>query len=180
MCNWFEERFSNIGKWFEDLGINIGNWFKDLWTNIDNGLRSLSEDFNNGLTSIGNWFSNLGQGIKDFFIKKDTDERNETNDKTSDMESKTQEVNGIISNKFGAFYTLKDFLVDFWNSIQDSGDTPPEFKLTLPEFCGGATVNAIDFTFYNNYRSYIHGIIAGICYYVYIKRIIREIPYIIH
>ena len=178
MCNWFEERFSNIGKWFEDLGTNIGNWFKDLWTNIDNGLRSLSEDFNNGLTSIGNWFSNLGQGIKDFFIKKDTDERNETNDKT--MEGKMQEVNGIVSNKFGAFYTLKDFLVDFWSSIQDSGDTPPEFKLTLPEFCGGATVNAIDFSFYNNYRGYIHGIIAGICYYVYIKRIIREIPYIIH
>lgn len=96
------------------------------------------------------------------------------------MQDKTNEVNGLISDKFSAFYTVKDFLFDFWNTVQNSESVEPNFYITLPEFCGGQTVNCLDLSFYNNYRNYIHGLIAGICYFVYIKRFIKRIPSIIH
>ena len=153
LINWFKERFQDIGQWFENLGNNIGNWFNDLWTNIDNSLRSLSEKIKDGFENIGNWFSNLGEGIKNFFTKKDKDERNETNEKSSVMQDKTEEVNGLVSGKFSAFYTVKDFLSDFWNTIQNSGSVEPNFNITLPEVAGGENVNVVDLSFYNNYRN---------------------------
>ena len=96
------------------------------------------------------------------------------------MQNKTEQVNGLVSDKFSAFYTVKDFLSDFWNTVQNSGSVEPNFNITLPEFAGGQTINALDLSFYNNYRNYIHGLIAGICYFVYIKRFIKRIPSIIH
>ncbi len=129
----------------------------------------MSESINDCFESIGNWFS-----------KKDEDERQESNDKASEMNNTASQVNGLIDDKFSAFYSLKDFLVEFWNAIQDSDDTPPDFNIVLPEFCGGKTVNVLDLSFYNNYRDYIHGIIAGICYFVYIRKIYIKIPNIIH
>lgn len=74
---------------------------------------------------------------------------------------------------------MKDFLQQFWNAIFESNSEPPEFNITLPEFCGCGTYNVLDLRFYNQYRDYIHGIIAGICYFVYIKKLYNNLPNII-
>lgn len=122
----------------------------------------------------------MGESIKNFFSSKDEEERQETNDKSDEMSDTANQVEGLITDKFSAFYTMKDFLVEFWTTIQNSSDEEPKFEITLPEFCGGGTYNVIDFSFYNNYRNYIHGLIAGICYFVYIKKLYNKIPNIIH
>lgn len=107
------------------------------------------------------------------------DEENKSSGKAGEMSGKADEVKGLIEDKFGAFYTLKDFISEFWNAIQNSGDAPPSFSISLPSQFGGGTHNVLDLSFYNNYRNYIHGIIAGICYFVYIKRILTSIPNVI-
>ena len=189
--NWLKEGFSAIGQWFQELKNGIGNFFSWLWENISNAFKTLGENIGNWFqsvghwfsdlgTNIGNWFSNLWTNICNFFTKRDEDAKQETYDREDEVTNKANEMNGIIEDKFGAFYTLKDFLSEFWNAIQDSGDTQPEFYVTLPEFCGGGTFNVLDFQFYNNYRNYIHGIMAGIIYFVYIKRIYNKIPNVIH
>lgn len=140
----------------------------------------MSQSLNDWFESVGNWFESLKQNILNFFIQKDEDEREETNVEASSMNNTVNQVDGLVNSKFGAFYTLKDFLVEFWNAIQNSGNVQPDFIITLPDFCGGGSFNALDLSFYNNYRSYIHGIISGICYFVYIKRLFVKIPNIIH
>lgn len=95
------------------------------------------------------------------------------------MSDVASNVNGLISDKFNAFYSLKDFLSEFWNAIFEADEEVPEFTVTLPEFCGGGTYNVLDLRFYNQYRSYIHGIIAGICYFAYIKKLYQSLPNVI-
>lgn len=140
----------------------------------------MSESLNDWFESIGNTFNSMGESIKDFFNVKDEEEREETNNKSEQMGDTANQVESLITDKFGAFYTMKDFLFEFWTTIQNSGEVQPDFKVTLPAFCGGGTYNVIDFTFYNNYRNYIHGLIAGICYFIYIKKLFHKIPTIIH
>lgn len=189
--NWCKERFSDLGQWFENLGNSIGNFFNELWLNIKNSFLQLSLDLYTWFSNIGNWFSELGSNISNwfsnlwtnisnFFTKKDKDERDEGALKSDEMSVKADEINSVLDSKFGAFYTLGDFLKEFWNTIQNSGETKPDFKVTMPDFLGGGTYNVLDLSFYDKYRNYIHGIIAGICYFVYIKRMYNKIPNIIH
>lgn len=55
------------------------------------------------------------------------------------------------------------------------GDSPPEFNITAY----GSTVSIIDFSMYDDYRIYIHGIIIAIAYYFFIKKVIVRIPKLI-
>ena len=168
--------FSNVYQWFESLSTSLGNWF----ASVGQWFSDLGTNLGNWFSNVGQWFSDLWTNITNFFTKKDQDEREETSDKSDDMSNTANEINSVLDNKFGAFYTLKDFLVDFWNALNNSGDNPPEFYVTFPSFLGGGTFNILDLGFYNDYRTYIHGIIAGVCYFVYIKRIYTKIPNIIH
>ena len=84
----------------------------------------------------------------------------------------------IIANDVG-YLVNSPQVHDFWNAIFNSGEEIPEFKVTLPAFCGGGTYNVLDLRFYAQYRDYIHGLIAGICYFVYIKKLYHNLPNII-
>ena len=108
--------------------------------------------------------------------RKEEEQKNNNESKMNDV---ANNVNGVITDKFNAFYSLKDFLIEFWKAIFDNGEDVPEFNVTLPEFCGGGTYNVLDLRFYNKYRNYIHGIIAGICYFVYIKKLYHNLPNVI-
>lgn len=89
-------------------------------------------------------------------------------------------INYLLHQKFGIFYSCFDFLSNFWTVISQNNPECPTFEITFPEFLGGGTYNIIDFQFYNEYRDWIHYIIAGFCYYLFIKRMVKELPNIIH
>ena len=96
---------------------------------------------------------------------------------SNDTQPKT--MGALLKQKFGIFYSGLDFLEEFWNVITNKNPECPNFSITLPEFCGGGTYNIFDFQFYNQYRDYVHYIIAGFCYFFFIKRLIADIPKII-
>jgi len=87
-------------------------------------------------------------------------------------------IQNVMNDKFGFFYSFANFISSFFNSF--TAGTSPNFIVTMPAFLGGRSFNAIDFSFYNEYRNYIHFIIAGISYVTFIRKTIREIPKIIH
>lgn len=89
-------------------------------------------------------------------------------------------MNNLLHQKFGIFFSCFDFLSNFWNVISQKNPQCPTFNITFPEFLGGCTYSIIDFQFYSQYRNWIHYIIAGFCYFFFIKRMIKEIPYLIH
>lgn len=159
---------NSVGTWFSNLGSDIGGWFSDLGN-------SISSKYNE-------WKEQREKEKEEKRLKEEEEKRLEEEQKQSN-ENKINDiadnVNGVISNKFNAFYSLKDFLSEFWNAIFESDATVPEFNVTLPDFCGGGTYNVLDLRFYNEYRNYIHGIITGICYFVYIKRLYHNLPNVI-
>lgn len=96
---------------------------------------------------------------------------------SNNSQPKTMEA--LFKQKFGIFYSCFDFLQEFWNVITNKNPECPNFFITLPAFCGGGTYNIFDFQFYNQYRDYVHYIIAGFCYFFFIKRLVTDIPKII-
>lgn len=87
-------------------------------------------------------------------------------------------LQGTLDSKFGFIKSLGDFLSRFFGSFTSGNQ--PNFTVTLPGFLGRGTFSIIDFGFYNNYRVFIHSIIIGISYILFVRRLMREIPAIIH
>lgn len=59
-------------------------------------------------------------------------------------------------------------------------NTPPEFKITMPQKYGGFEANIIDFSMYVPYRYFIVNIIRAIAWYFYINRLLRRLPKVIY
>lgn len=171
MSTWF----NNVKEDMSSLGSSIGGFFSNIGTNIDNKFQEWKQDRAEEKEQKERE-KEEEQRQKELEKQKEKEDQ-QTNE--SNMQAIAGQVGGLVNDKFNAYYSLKDFLVEFWNAIFDSSDDPPTFNITLPEFCGGGTYNVLDLRFYNQYRSYIHGIIAGICYFVFIKRLYTNLPGII-
>jgi hypothetical protein len=59
-------------------------------------------------------------------------------------------------------------------------NTPPEFKITMPQKWGGFEAKIIDFSMFVPYRFFIVNIIRAIAWYFYIKRLLRKMPTLIY
>lgn len=59
-------------------------------------------------------------------------------------------------------------------------NTPPEFKITMPDKYGGFEAKIIDFSIFVPYRFFIVNIIRAIAWYFYIKRLLRRMPTLIY
>ena len=178
----------------DNLATSIGGFFTDLGNNLSDWFSGLRDNLRNWFSDVGDWFTNLGNSISDKWTEwkekraedkaekerekqKDEDSRSNAESKIKD---KSSEINNNIAEKFNSFYTLKDFFINFWETIENSDNNVPDFSITLPAFLGGQTVQALDLTFYNKYRNYIHGLIIGLCYFSVLRRIFKRIPTIIH
>lgn len=91
---------------------------------------------------------------------------------------KTDLIEETMKKKFSFFTAFPDFIGSIFSSL--SNDEVPEFYITLPSFLGGGTYSCIDFSFYTQYRSWIHGFIIGVSYLLFIKKVVKMIPGIIH
>ncbi len=59
-------------------------------------------------------------------------------------------------------------------------NTPPEFKITMPEKWGGFEAKIIDFSTFVPYRFFIVNIIRAIAWYYFIKRLLNKMPTLIY
>lgn len=84
-------------------------------------------------------------------------------------------LNQTLSNKFAFYNDIKSLINDFISAF-DKEESCPEFNITLPAFLGGATLNALDLSFYNNYRTIINSFIIGSCYFFYFRKLYYKIP----
>ena len=79
-----------------------------------------------------------------------------------------------IQNKF--YFTTQ--IRDIFNGLleeYDYGDSVPSFNITYY----GKTVNIIDFSPYLEYRSWLHAIILGIAWFMFIRKTFNNIPKLI-
>lgn len=100
----------------------------------------------------------------------------------------------IPSDGFFTYYVSEHFsnimnsfwVVQLYTSVTDqlkelAVDSPkPIFQVNLPAKYGGTTVNVIDFSFYDEYRDYIHLFIKVGAWLFFIKSLVRRAPQIIY
>lgn len=97
------------------------------------------------------------------------------------LEEKIEETYGIIEDKI----PLLNDLIIIVKGLAESllvveVNTPPEFKINMPQKWGGFEANIIDFSIFVPYRLFIVNIIRAIAWYFYIKRLLRRMPTIIY
>ena len=190
-----EERtgfFSSVLSWFDSLfkglelvkdaitqGLSYINPFDEnfILKGLLNWLNPLSEDFIllklwEFLTDIVSYLNPfhenflgrkivelIGNLLSDLFVPED------------DIFGNLQEN---IRNKF-YFTTQIQEIFESLLSDFDYGDSVPSFNITYY----GKTVNIIDFSPYLEYRSWLHAIILGISWFVFIRKTFYKIPGII-
>ena len=59
-------------------------------------------------------------------------------------------------------------------------NTPPEFKITMPQKWGGFEAKIIDFSIFVPYRFFIKNIIRAIAWYYFLKRLLQRMPNLIY
>lgn len=145
------------------------SWFSSLI----NWLLTPFKYFAKILTKIWNFFKDfftkLLAGLFDFIkyiFVPDTDELI------------FDDVKETIYNKFAFIGSFSQIQSDFQN-VFDNESECPTFYITLPQFLGGSQVSPIDFRFYNQYRSVIHGFIIAVSYFFFIKKTFFKIPKIV-
>lgn len=188
---------SNISKFFSDLGENIGSWFADTLedigefnTSVGTWFSDLGSNiatwFSNLGTSLGNWFADLGSNLKNLLSYINPFDENFLGKKLVELIGDL--LNDLFVPKDDIFGNLKDNLQSkfyfttqiqeiFENLLNDFnyGDSVPSFTITYY----GKTLDIIDFSPYLEYRSWLHAIILGISWFVFIRKTFYKIPKII-
>lgn len=108
---------------------------------------------------FGNFSTSLETLFKSLFVPSET----YFNDKWNGFYSK-------FNQKFPFISDIKPLADSFISMATNSNTSRPDFTVTLPEFAGGQTVQIVDLTWFDNYRSMIH---AGILFFVYTTFILR-------
>lgn len=160
LFNWFDKTNDNfvlkdLFSWLDPTSENFilkKAW--DFFESIINFLNPAHENFfGRKLVEF------IGELLNDLFVPKE------------DIFGNLQEN---IRNKF--YFTtqiqeiFESLLIDF-----DYGDSVPSFSITYY----GKTANIIDFSPYLEYRSWLHAIILGISWFIFIRKTFYKIPGII-
>ena len=129
---------TKIGVFFGDLTDNLKSWFTSLIDTLKSIPSQICLFFDNLIDYIKQIPDSFKSLFELLFVPSDNN--------FSEFES-------ILKDKFAIFYQLKDLIID--NISLDSDDKIPVFEITY----NGNKYKIIDFSFYDKYRTFIHGII---------------------
>ena len=131
----------------------------NLPSRIADSVSSFFSDVKNGIVNaLYSVRDSIIQGLKDLFVP------------SSDV---FDGIKNEFSSRFGFIYQIKDLAFSLLSI--DSGSGIPDFSFTIY----GLTVNAIDFSWIDNYITLIHGIILVFSWIPFLIRLYRRIPSII-
>lgn len=87
-----------------------------------------------------------------------------------------------VNEKFNSKFPIVKDLNDFFKSITnvDYVSKCPRFTITLPKAWGGGTHDIIDFSLYNDYRSYVLLFFRGILWFGFLKKLYKKLPDVIY
>lgn len=164
-----KEGLESLSDFFIDLLIDIGSMLQ--W------LNPLSDDFFlNGLfTFLGEALSYINPFSENFLVYKLIDLLGDLLKFLFVPEKNPFED---LYNKFNEKFVFVGQLKDLLNSLlgfNNYGETTPTFNMTWH----GVTFSLIDFSLFLNYRSWLHGIILSIAWFIFIFKTYKKLPSII-
>lgn len=174
---------TNIGDFFSNLGENLGTWFSTLGTNLANWFSDLGIGIGNSFTTLGNTLSNLLSYLnpfdENFFGNKLVELiGNLLNLLFVPQQDHFGELNEKFHSKFGFVDQVKELVTNLFNfnESRSSSDVPPDWSITYYD----TTVTIIDWTAFEKYRGFLHGIIIFILWGSFLIRLYKRIPGIVH
>jgi hypothetical protein len=122
----------------------------------------LLESLVSSIASLGQSIVNgLIDGLKTLFIPR-----------TDYFSTKISILKDTLFAKMPFINQISVAMSEFIQIITYSSSTKPVFSFTMY----GKTMNIIDFSMFESYRLYIHGIILFFAYFYYIRRVIKSLP----
>lgn len=132
----------------------------NLPSNIASHIRSFFVDLLAGIVSVGESIVNgILDALKYLFIPSGTVFSN---------------IQTAIEDKFAFIYQIIDLGIDIVNCT--FSDDAPEFILELDD---GTILSLVDWELFDEYRTFIHGLIIAIAYAVYMPKVLKRLPSII-
>ena len=120
---------NRINSFFTNLGNTITTNFNSLTTNFKNNITSLGDRFSGFITSLGDrisgFFNNLTSSINGFFIKLVDDIKGLFIPSEDYFENLSNSFRDIAEDRFGALFTVVDFIDSFLFSFD--ADKTTEF-----------------------------------------------------
>lgn len=144
--------------WASKIFDSITSWFSGVLESLASPFESIAE----GLSGVWQSVKNIPQAIADkleyLFVP--------SGDKFDELKDKFDEKFGFVGQ-----------IIDLGETIINAtfGGSKPNSNITLY----GGTYTIIDWDIYDNYRTYIHGIIVLLSYIVFIPKLIKRLPSII-
>ena len=87
------------------------------------------------------------------------------------------DLNDKINSKFGFIGQVKELVYTLFNLNEEEGyESTPNWSVTYE----GVTVDIIDWTPFEKYRSYFHGLVLSIMWISFLHRLYKRIPAIIY
>lgn len=181
VLSWFSSLFESLGLVKDSItqGLSFINPFNEnfILKNLLDWLNPTSEEFI--LKQLWEFLTNIVSYLNPFhenFLGRKLVEL--IGNLLSDLFVPEEDIFGNlqenIRNKF-YFTTQIQEIFESLLSDFDYGDSVPSFSITYY----GKTVNIIDFSPYLEYRSWLHAIILGISWFVFIRKTFYKIPGII-
>lgn len=132
---------------------DLGDW-------ILGGLSDLGTSIISALESLG---TSIVDGVSFLFIPSDGFIEQRYGQLYSDFNSKVPFVAqiGVLIN-------------DIINRLESASDTPPTFDLSIPQWGFEGTI--IDFSFYAQYRLFVHGLIIATSWFMFLWRLFKRLP----
>lgn len=135
----------------KDAVVNLGQ-------SIVDGLIGTLQSIVDGLTTLGNFIVDGIKGILEFLFVP--------------SENLFDDIVDVINSKFGIFSQV----IEIAKSLTfDYNNDTPKFTITWH----GKEMPILDFSFFSQYKTFIHGIILVIAYYRFINWLIASAPAVI-
>ena len=91
------------------------------------------------------------------------------------------DMNTLIDSRISGISSLISYFEGTKNTFElGQAGEPPTFEIDLPAKYGGVSVSIIDFSFYTQYRRYIHNFILMVAYFFFAWKMIKKLATVIH
>lgn len=167
------EHFSNVLSYLNPFSENF------ILKNLLNWLNPTSEDFilKKLWDFLTNIISYLNPFHENFFGRKLVEFIGDLLESLFiPQQDHFGELNNKINIKFGFIHQVKDLVYSLFPENTTLSYAPPNWSVTYE----GVTINIIDWSAFEKYRGYLHGLIIFIMWGAYLIRLYKRIPSIIY
>lgn len=199
----FNNLVTNLSDFFTNLISSLSQWFSDVLNNILNIGTIIRQSFTNLFDNVSQWITNIINNILDLKdniinlfnqifekLREIINYLNPLHEKfflklafipsEGYFEDFINDIKTVINNKFSFISEIENFLNTIFNVVIDNNPSPPDFTINLPRKWGNKEVRIIDFSIFDQYRTFILNFIRVTLWIPFIIKVYKRLPSVIY